>query len=132
MKENVTAVTDERMVHYGIAFRNSLELVKGIKRNMQEGKRTICLTIADKITNRSIDLEIGNDLLGIAQGAAFGAYRELVYVRIFVERTGEKMTAINPDGKAIADGLIKDMSRQDTSFESELEGLLLRVEDPRV
>ena len=114
MKEKITTVTDE-MVSYSRAFKRALELEKDIKRNMQKGEKTVYRTICEKTTSRSIDLEIGDDLLRIAQGAAFGAYCDLAYVTIFVKGTGEKMRAINPDGKAIADKIISDMSRQDTS-----------------
>lgn len=68
-------------------------------------------TIREETASRSIDLEVGKDLLRIAQGAAFGAYRELAYVTIFVKTTGEVIRAINPVGKAIADNIISDMSR---------------------
>ena len=111
MKENETAVTDERMISYSRALKRALELEKDIKRNMQEGKGTIYLTIDDKIASRSVNLEIGHDLLPMAEGAAFGAYRELAHVTIFVKATGEVIKVINPDGKAIADGIISKVSR---------------------
>lgn len=111
MKEIVTAVTDERMVRYGIALRNALELEKNIKKSMQEGKGTIYFTIHDKTGSHSSSLEVGNDLSKIAQGAAFGAYRKLAYVTIPIKATGEVIRVINPAGKAIADDIRSDMSR---------------------
>lgn len=131
MKENETAVIDQRMVGYS-RLKNALEFKANIEESMQEREGTIYFIIADGKSRSGCCLEIGHDLLLIAQGAVFGAYRQLAYDTIFDKETGKEIRAINPVGKAIADGIITDMSRQDTSFESELEDLLLRVEDPRV
>ncbi len=111
MTERITIVRDERILNASIAFKNALELEKNIQRNIQEGKRTIYFTIYDKTGSHSRNLVIDNDLSKIAQGAAFGAYRELAYITIPVKATGKVIKVINPDGKAIADSIIKDMSR---------------------
>lgn len=131
MKENVTAVIDQRIVGYS-RLKRALEFKANIEESMQEREGTIHFTIADGKSRSSCCLEIGNDLVLIAQGAVFGAYRQLAYDTIFDKETGKEIRVINPVGKAIADGLIKDMSRQETSFGSEPEDLLLRVKDPRV
>lgn len=111
MNERITTVTDERMVFYSREFKKALELEKNIKRNMQEGEGTIYFTIHDKTGSHSSSLKIGNDLLKIAQGAAFGAYCDLVYVTIPFKKTGEEVRVINPVGKAIADGIISEYAK---------------------
>lgn len=113
MTERITTLTDERMAGYSRVLEKALKFEQDIKKNMREGKGTIYFTIDDKRASRGNDLEIGHDLLPMAKGAAFGAYRELAYVAIFVKATGEVIRAINPDGKAIADKIISDMLRQD-------------------
>jgi hypothetical protein len=110
MKEFVSAVTDQRMVGYS-RLKKALEFKANIEKNMQEGEGTIYFTIADKMTSGSRCLEIGDDLPKIAGGAVFGAYRHLAYDTIFVKETGEEIRVINPVGKALADGIISDMSR---------------------
>ena len=111
MRETIVTVRDKRIISAGIALSNALELERNIKSHIQEGKRTIYLIIHDKTGSHSSNLAIGDDLLQIAQGAAFGAYRQLAYIMIFVKKTGEEVKVINLDGKAIADGIISDMSR---------------------
>ncbi len=110
MKETVTAVTDQRMVGYS-RLKKALEFKANIEKNMQEGEGTIYFTIADKMSSGSRCLEIGDDLPKIAEGAVFGAYRQLAYVTIFVKTTGEEVRVTNPAGKALADGIIRDVSR---------------------
>lgn len=113
MREKITAVTDEIMVSYSRALKNALKLEANIEESMQEGEGTIYFTIADEKSSGSGYLEIGDDLPKIARGAVFGAYCELARVTIFVKGTGEEIRVINPVGKAIANGIIRDMSRQE-------------------
>ena len=113
MKETITTVEDEIIVTYSIELSNALRLVKDIKRKMQQGEKTVYLTIDEAERSRGVDLEIGRDLLPIAQGAGFGAYCELAFKpdKQIDKETGEEIRVIGPDGKAIADGIISDMSR---------------------
>ena len=114
MRETITTATDERIMNYSIALNNALELVKDIKRKTQEGEKTVYITMRDKTRSiRSGYLEIGRDLLPIAQGAAFGAYRELAFKpdRQTVKETGEKKRVVDEVGKEIADDIRRNMSR---------------------
>jgi len=113
MKETITTVEDERIVSYSRVLKKALEFEKNIKRSMRKGEGTIYFEIDDKTGSHSSNLEVGNDLLPIAQGAAFGAYNELAFKpeKQINEETGEKRRVIDPNGKAIADGIRSDISR---------------------
>ena len=108
MRETIMTVRDERIMNYSVAFSNALELERDIKRQMREGEKTVYLTIRAKTSIRSLNLEIGSDLLQIAQGAAFGAYRELAFKpdRQTVKETGEKRRVVDKDGKETADDIV--------------------------
>ena len=87
----------------------ALEFEQNIRRDLWEGKKSTYIVIEDKLGSHSGSIEIGDDLHKIAQGAIFGAYRALAYNKIFIKETKEEIRVINPAGKAIADGIIKDM-----------------------
>jgi len=117
MKERPPQTTDQRdeiIVRYSNVLTNALRFQKQINEDLGRGNKTTYFVIRDATGgSHSRVLKIGEDLVHIAQGAAFGAYYELVYVWIPVKKTGEEIRVINPDGKAIADGIIRDMSKKD-------------------
>jgi len=111
MRETIVTVRDKRIISAGIALSNALELERNIKSHIQEGKRTIYLIIHDKTGSHSSNLAIGDDLLQIAQGAAFGAYRELAFKpeKQINEEIGEERRVIDPYGKEIADDMVENI-----------------------
>ena len=112
MKETITTVKDERIANYSKALSNALEFEKDIKRHIQKGENMVYLTTYEGTASRSSHLEIGHDLLQIAQGAASGAHSELVYDRLFVKETGKEIRVINEVGKRIADDIIENIRKK--------------------
>lgn len=114
MKEKVAPTTDQRrelIFRYANALHNALQLERQINIDMSTGNRITYFIIEDATRRSSCSLEIGEDLVRIAQGAAFGAYCELAFKpdRQINEETGEEIKVIDPNGKAAADYIIKDL-----------------------
>lgn len=102
-----TSSTEEKIDHYSRVLTRALQFDQDVKRDMQEGKKRTYIQIEHATGSHSTDLEIGSDLLRIAQGAAFGAYRVLAYDTIYIKETKEEIRVINPVGKEIADGIVE-------------------------
>ena len=112
MKEKGIAVTDERREitrRYSTELIKALQFEKQINEDMRRGNKRTYFVIRDATGSHSGNLEIGEDLVKIAQGVAFGAYRELAFKpdKQVNEETGGEIKVVDPDGKAIADYIIK-------------------------
>lgn len=98
--------------YHSRAFKRALQLDSDTKEDIRKGRKITYIAIDNKIGSHSTYIETGDDLILIAQGAAYNAYFALAYDRKIDEKTGEEIRVINPVGKAIADGIISDMQSQ--------------------
>lgn len=111
-EKEVTQTTDQRreeIVRYSHGLHNALRFEKQINEDVSRGNKRTYFVIRDATGSHSRNLQIDEDLVKIAQGAAFGAYRELAFKpdKQVNEETGERVRVIDPDGKEIADYIIE-------------------------